>query len=193
MVAQSLPSSLARRRLTADQYQRMIRSGIIREGEKVELLDGELIQMATQGGPHIAGGGRLTNWFAPRIAGRATMLAQGAMRLSAHSEPEPDLVLYRFRPDFWNGAVPPAADALLVIEVSITSRRYDRDVKMPRYAAADIPEAWLVDTQRRRLTVYREPSSEGYRQVILPTHGAIVSPHAFPDFELRWEDIFGAT
>jgi Uma2 family endonuclease len=191
MVGALRSATVTRRRLTADEFERMVETGIIREDERVELVDGELIQMAAQGGPHVTCVMRLTHWFIPRLVERAIVSIQNAFRLSLHGEPQPDITLLRHREDFYGGVLPRAEDVLLIIEISDTTLRYDRDVKLPRYAAAGIPEVWIVDLQRRRVTTYRDPMSDGYRQVISHTRGAILSPLAFPDLELRWEDIFG--
>lgn len=191
MARSSALAEMPRRKITADEYQRMITAGILREGERVELIDGELIQMAAFGSPHVSCVMRCTNWFTPRVQGRAIVSIQNSFRLSPFSEPEPDVVLVRYRDDFYASALPGADDVLLIIEVADSSLRYDRDEKIPRYAAAGIPEAWLIDILHRRVSVYRDPSPEGYRQVVTHTRGAVLSPLAFPDLEMRWEDIFG--
>jgi Uma2 family endonuclease len=191
MVRAMRSDTVTRRRLTADEYQRMIRAGILREGERVELLDGELYQMAAQGSPHFACVMRLNQWFIVSLGDRATVGTQGAMRLSAYSEPEPDIALFRYRDDFYEDALPRPDDVLLIIEVANTSLRHDRDRKLPLYAAGGVPEVWIVDLRRRRVLVYRDPSPDGYRQSITYTEGASLSPLAFPDLVIEWEEIFG--
>jgi Uma2 family endonuclease len=187
----SVPPAPRRRPITADEYHRMADAGILGPEERVELLDGVIVQMSPINAPHNATVWRLIDVFAPRLHGRAVVSAQGSFRLSQFSEPEPDIAIFRYRDDFYRGAHPRPEDVLLIIEVSDTSLRYDRDDKLPRYAAAGIPEAWIADVQRNRLTVHRDPTPDGYRQVVTLTRRATISPLAFPDLVLCWEDIFG--
>lgn len=184
-------AAVARRRLTADEYERMGEAGILHEDERVELIEGELIQMAAMGTPHVSCVLRLTHVFGRHAGNRMIVSVQNSFRLSDFSALEPDIVLVRYRDDFYAAVLPRPDDVLLIIEVADTSLRYDRDVKLPLYAAAGIPEVWIVDLQRRRVTVYREPTPEGYQQVIPHTRRARLSPLAFPDLQLSWEDIFG--
>jgi Uma2 family endonuclease len=191
MVRAMRSESVTRRRLTADEYQRMIRVGILRDGERVELLDGEMYQMAAQASPHVACVMRLNRRFVVALGDRALVSAQGAMRLSAYSEPEPDIAVLRYRDDFYEGALPQPGDVFLVIEVANSSLRHDRDRKLPLYAAGGVSEVWIVDLRGRRVLAYREPTPDGYRQNIAYTEGASISPLAFPDLVIGWEDIFG--
>jgi Uma2 family endonuclease len=169
----------------------MARAGILDEDDHVELLDGELYQMAAMNEPHISCVVRLNYWFVPRLIGRALVFVQSSIRLSDFSEPEPDIVLARFRDDFYLSGRPQPQDILLIIEVADSSLRHDRRVKLPLYAAAGIPETWIADLRGRRVTTYREPSPDGYRQTTHHTRRAVLTPLAFPDLQLRWEDMFG--
>lgn len=191
MVGAIRSTTVTRRRLTADEYQRMIRVGILREGDRIELIDGEMYQMAAMGGPHIACVARINRKFDRRIGNRAIVLVQSAFRLSAYSEPEPDIVLARYRDDFYASALPGPDDILLIVEVSDSTMRHDRTTKLPLYAAAGIPEVWIVDLRRRRILVYRSPSPDGYRQSITYTPGASLASLAFPDIVIGWQEIFG--
>jgi Uma2 family endonuclease len=192
MVRAMRTDTVTRRRLSADEYQRMIKVGILREGERVELIDGALYQMAAFGSPHMACVMRLNRRFSRAVEDRAIVSVQSAIRLSDYSEPEPDIALLRFRDDFYDTAHPRPYDVLLVIEVSDTALRHDRNTKLPLYAAAGIPEVWIVDLRRRQVLVYRDPSPDGYRQSITYTHGASIAALAFPDLVISWDDIFGS-
>lgn len=180
-----------RRLLTVEEYRRMTEAGILHEDDRVELLDGELYQMAAMNEPHISCIIRMNRVFIRELGDAALVSPQCSIRLSNYSEPQPDFVLLRYRDDFYADAMPGPEDILLIVEVADTSFAHDRDRKIPRYAAAGIPEAWLVDLRRRRVTVYRDPAPDGYRQVIPHTRRAVLTPLAFPDMELRHEDIFG--
>lgn len=191
MVRALRAAEAARRRLTAAEYERMAEAGILHEDERIELIDGELVQMAAIGSRHMGCVIRFTDWFGPRVAGRAHVSVQNPLRLSDSSEPQPDIVLLRRRDDAYSTGIPTPEDVLLLIEVADSSVKHDRDVKLPRYAAAGIVEVWLASLQGRRITAYREPSPEGYRRMLRATRGGVLSPLAFPDLALRWEEIFG--
>ena len=186
-----MQTAATRRRLTTDEYQRMGEAGILHEDERVELIEGELVALTPIGSEHMGAVIRVSKWFERAIGDRVLVSVQNPVRLSVHSEPLPDVVLLRLRDDFYTGALPGAADVLLLVEVADTSLRYDRNVKLPLYAQAGIVEVWIVDARRRRVTAYRDPSPEGYRQTLTLTRRATLAPLAFPDLTLRWEDIFG--
>ena len=187
----AVPTSVSRRLLSADDYQRMIRFGILRDGERVELINGELLTMAALGVPHVPCVARLNYWLTPKLIARAIVSVQSSFRLSSYSEPEPDITLFRFRDDFYSEQLPGAADVLLIIEVADSLLCYDHDTTVPLYAAAGISESWLVGLQQRCVTVYRDPRLDGYQSVSVQTRGTALSPLAFPDLEMDWEDIFG--
>jgi Uma2 family endonuclease len=180
---------VTKRRLSADEFERIAEAGIFDEDPRIELLNGELLQMAPIGAPHVLCVMRLTNIFPLKLAGRALISVQSSIRLPDFSEPQPDIVIIRNRE--YGNVLPRAEDVFLVIEVSDTTLGHDRGVKLPLYASAGIPEVWIADVNRKRLTVYRDPGPDGYQQVITLTRRATFSPLAFPDLVLRWEDIFG--
>ena len=183
-------SVVRRRRFMVDEYHGMAEAGILHEDEPVELIEGELIQMAAVGSRHMACVMILGEWFTPRLAGRARVSIRNPVRLSSGSEPEPDVAILRPRPDRYRTALPRPEDVLLVIEVSDTTLRYDRDVKLPLYAAAGIPEAWIVDLEGRRILVYRAPAGAAYDDTATVEQGT-VSPAAFPDIVISGEELLG--
>lgn len=167
----------------------MAQAGILHEDDRVELLDGEVVEMAPIGSRHAGVVLWLSTWFSAALAGRALVNVQSPVRLSLHSEPEPDIALLRPRPDFYTASHPAPGDVLLLIEVADTSLVYDRDVKLPRYAAAGISEVWIIDLEGERALVYRGPSSGSYRHAMTVERGAPLSSEAFPDLSLWIEDI----
>ena len=181
---------VTRRLLTIEEYDRMGAAGILNEDERVELIQGELVQMAAIGSPHASCVMRLTAWFTVRVAGRALVSVQNPIRLPPRSEPEPDLVILRHQSDFYATAHPGPEDVLLLIEVSDTTLVYDRGVKLPLYARAGIPEVWIVDLEGRRLLVHRQPSGMAYGEITVVAGGAL-SPAAFPDLSIRLDEIIG--
>jgi Uma2 family endonuclease len=183
--------AVTHRRFTVNEYYRMAEVGILSPDERVELIEGEIVDMAPIGSRHAACVDRLNRDFVPALGDRAIVRVQGPLRLHDYSEPEPDLVILRPRDDFYAEETPGPADALLVIEVADTSERYDRQVKVPLYAQAGIPEVWLVDLTAGNITVYRGPGPDGYAEATVATGADELSPLAFPDFVLTAARILG--
>lgn len=175
------PPWVARRRWDVTAYHRMAAAGILHEDDRVELIDGELIEMTPIGGPHIGAIIALTQMFVLAAAGRARVSPQNPVRLGEHSEPEPDLALLRPRDDGYRGGEPPlAADVMLLVEVADSSLRYDRVVKLPLYARHGIPEVWIVDLEGRVVEVCREPGAEGYASVVRVSRDGVLEPLGLP-------------
>jgi Uma2 family endonuclease len=180
-----------RRRFTVDEYERMIAAGILVEDERLELIEGEILWMAPIGGRHAALVDRLLRRFTALPADLVQVRVQSPIRLPPDSEPEPDLALLRPRPDFYEAAHPGPEDVLLVIEIADTTLAYDRGAKIPMYARAGIPEAWLFDLAARALLVHREPRGGVYRTVRVLRGDDTIAPLAFPQFVLRVGDLLG--
>lgn len=180
-----------KRLFTVEEYHRMAQAGILGEDDRVELIEGEIVEMTPIGSTHAATVKRLNRIFSQRIGGQVLISVQDPIRLGEHSEPQPDLALLQSREDFYTSAHPGPEDVLLLIEVSETSAEYDREVKIPLYARFGIPEVWLVDLEGKAIEVYQNPSYKGYREVQTLSQGARLSPSSFPDLELPAEEILG--
>jgi Uma2 family endonuclease len=150
-------------RYTVEEYRRMATAGILGEDDRVELIQGEVIDMAPTGSLHAGTVFQLARALAKGVGEDAFVWVQSPVVLADHSEPQPDLALLRPRADLYKRSLPSAVDVLLVVEVAESSLAYDRDVKLPIYAAHGIPEAWLVDLQGGVLTIHRQPVIDGYR------------------------------
>lgn len=161
---------LARKLFTVTEYEQMIEAGILQEDDRIELLDGEIVQMNPIGSRHAACVKRLTQLLVQQLGERAIVGVQDPVQLDAYSVPEPDLSVLIYRQDFYAQAHPTAEDVLLLIEVTDSSLETDRAVKLPLYARAGIPEVWLVDVEAGVVDAYRTPSASGYllRQRYLP-------------------------
>jgi hypothetical protein len=154
----------------------MAEAGILAPDERVELIDGEILQMVPIGSEHGATVIRLNRLFDPAaLHHRAIVAVQSPLRLDATTEPVPDLMLLRSRPDDYRDALPGPQDVLLVVEVAKSSLDYDRSVKAPLYARAGVAELWIVDLVGRAVEVRREPSADGYRRVEAHTEGTLAS------------------
>lgn len=182
---------ILRRRFTVEEYYLMAKAGILGGDDRVELIDGEIVEMPPIGSPHASSVMRLIQLFFQQVGSRALVNAQNPVRLEEHSEPQPDIALLRPRNDFYAAAHPGPQDVLLLIEVADTSVDYDRQVKAPLYARAGITEYWLVDLAGQRIEVYRAPAAGEYRQVRLVRQGERLAPEVLPFLELSANDILG--
>jgi len=187
-VLHNLPT---RHRFTIDDLERMVRAGILREDARIELIEGELLDMNPIGWAHQACVDWLTAFLVRQLGDRAIVRAQGPIRLSDRSLPQPDLTLLRPRSDYYRREGPVASDVLLLVEVSDTTLAYDRDVKVPLYARAGIPEVWLVDLAGEQVLVFREPDAGEYRVSAAIRSGEQVSPLAFPDLTVDVAALLG--
>lgn len=151
-----------RLRFSVSDYETMHENGIITEDMRVELLDGEIIQMSPIGSRHVSFVTRLQRLLHNMLKDQVTIMVQNPIRLNDNSMPQPDLLLVRNREDDYENSLPTPADVHLLIEVSETSGDYDRGEKLPRYAAAGIPEVWVVDCVARTIEQYYTPAGQEY-------------------------------
>ncbi len=163
-VIDELPASvrISRHRLTVAQYHRMAQLGVLAPDARVELIEGEIIDMAPIGSQHWSVVSRLNDILTTALHGRAIVSVQSSIRLGDFSEPEPDLAVFRYRPDFYAERLPTADDALLVVEVADTTAPYDRGVKVPLYAKHGVPEVWIVDLEAGVVRFFRGPQGDRY-------------------------------
>jgi Uma2 family endonuclease len=169
----------------------MAEAGILREDDRVELIDGEIVEMAPIGDRHATAVDRTNDLFVPLFRDVALTRVQNPIRLGEHHEPQPDFALVRRRPGLYASGHPAPEDIFLIVEVADTSVDYDRQVKVPLYARGGVPETWLVDLPQAILWVYREPTPDGYRSIRMLRRGDRVAPAAFPDRELAVDSILG--
>ena len=160
-----------RYRFAVDEFARMGEAGIFTADDRVELIDGAILEMTPIGPPHAWIVGRLTELLVTRLAGRAYVSVQNPIRLDRHTEPQPDLVVARRRRSGYTDRHPDADDVLLVVEVADSSLRHDREQKAPRYGRAGIPETWLVDLAAETVTVYSDPGPDGYARAQVRRRG----------------------
>ncbi len=175
---------LQRHQITVDQYYQMAQVGLLSPEDRVELIEGEIIDMAPIGSEHSGTVNHLSALLSEATRKRAILSVQNPVRLSDRSEPEPDIALLRPRKDFYSKAHPAASDVLLLVEVAQSSVRYDREIKLPLYARHAIPEVWIVDVEAKQLWVYRDPAGERYA-----SQSEMTQPRKLKLFALREVEI----
>ncbi|MFH1741687.1 MAG: Uma2 family endonuclease [bacterium] len=180
---------LQKRHFTVDDYYRMGETGILTEDDRVELLKGEIIQMTPIGSRRAACVDRLNRLLSQRFGKETIVRVQNPVRIGEDTEPQPDLMLLRIRPDFYAHAHPKPEDIFLLIEVADTSADFDREVKIPLYAQAGIPEVWLVDLPGEYVEVHSKPSATGYDNVQRMDRGQSLCPEAFAEIRLNVADM----
>jgi Uma2 family endonuclease len=169
---------------TRRQYHAMVEAGVINAGARVELIRGEIVVMSPINPLHASAVDRLTTVFTAALAGRVVVRVQSPFVVGDDTEPQPDLILLRPREDYYAAGHPQPKDIFLTVEVADTSLRYDRETKLPLYAAAGLADVWLLNLQDNLLEVYREPGPKGYRSLQRLSPGDQVSPLSFPDLIL---------
>ena len=179
-----------RRRFTRAEYYRMVEVGILGPSDRVELIRGEIVQKMPGGRRHRAFVDNLTQLLTARVRDRAIVSIQMPLGLSDDTVPEPDVTVLRRRPVPYKEREADAEDALLLIEVADSSLSYDRTTKLRLYAEVGIREYWLVDCPAEAVEIYRDPGSDGYRDVRRVSGHAVIALQAFPDIELSLADIF---
>jgi Uma2 family endonuclease len=172
---------LTRRRFTVAEYHQMAEAGILGEDDRIELIEGEIVEMSPIGRRHAATLLRLIRLFSHTFDDVADVNVQSPIQLGNDTEPEPDLTLLRRKPDFYASALPGPDDTFLVVEVAETSLAYDRRVKTRLYARSGIAEYWLIDLNTDTVTMYRGPGHDGYATSRIVRRGEHVAPAAFPD------------
>ena len=158
---------------------------IFSEDDRVELIEGEILQMSPIGSRHAANVNRLNTKFNKLLGDRAVVSVQNPILLNDFSEPQPDIAILSWREDFYAHALPTATDVLLVIEVADTTASYDRDIKLPSFARAGIAEAWLVNLPVETVEVHSEPVNGAYRKVVSYRRGDALAPAKFPDISIE--------
>ncbi len=182
---------LTRHRLSVADYYRMGEAGVFAPDARVELIEGEVIDMAPIGSKHGSVVKRLVALMTSTLGSRVIVAVQDPLHLGDLSEPEPDLMLLKPRDDFYAEAHPGAAEVLLLIEVADTSARYDREIKLPLYARHAVPEVWIVDLEARLVRFYSAPAGDAYGQSSTTATPGRTPIAALPGSEIDLSQILG--
>ena len=176
--------SVSRRLFKTKEFRDMIEAGVFQEDDRLELVDGEIVEMSPIGNRHATCVRKLMRLLRG-VDDRALLDVQNPLAISEENDFYPDVVLLRPRSDDYAGGIPNASDALLVIEVADTTLRFDRSIKKPRYAAAGAPELWIVDLEGSRIWVHRKPLEGDYGEVFEVRPGEVLKVPGMPDVEIQ--------
>lgn len=154
--------NLQRRLLTVEEYQKMVEIGIIKPEDKVELINGEIIEMSPVNSKHSSTVKKITALLYGLVSRRMNISVQDPIIAGQYSEPEPDIALLKPAEDFYESGHPTPEDVILVIEVSDTTLIKDQTLKLEVYATAKIPHYWIINLKENRVEVYSNPKSGNY-------------------------------
>lgn len=183
---------LKRRRFTLEEYHRMGEVGIFHEDDRVELIEGEIVEMSPIGPLHAATVDRIAHVFSRRLGEQVIVRVQNPVEFTTLvSEPEPDVTLLLPKPDFYASGHPGPADILLVVEVMDSTVAYDSGVKLRLYARAGIVEVWLVNVNTRRIEVHRRLTADRYGESHVFGEDDSLAPNAFPDVVFTGREVLG--
>lgn len=180
---------VTRRRFTVHDYHRMGEAGILHEDDRVELIEGEIVEMAAIGTRHFSCVNGLTRLLVRSVGDEAIVSVQNPVRLNEHTEPQPDLTVIRERD--YRESLPMPEDVLLLIEVSDTTLAYDRNVKLPLYARAGIGEVWILDLAGETIERHTDPSEGNYRRTERARRGDRIECSTLSDLTLSVDDVLG--
>ncbi|MFB2836504.1 Uma2 family endonuclease [Floridanema evergladense] len=183
------------KRFTLEEYHKLTEIGFFHEDDRIELIRGEIIEMAAKGTAHETCISKLLRELVRLLGDAATLRCQSPILLLNNSEPEPDFAIVKNKPDDYLSAHPTPNDVLLVIEISDSTLNYDREVKLSLYAEAGISDYWIFNLSDNQLEAHSEPFQNsqgnfGYqnRRIVLPNQ-AIALP-SFPDLFLDLNRVF---
>lgn len=186
-----MSAQLARKRFTTDEYRLMHDAGVFDEDSRVELVEGEILEMSPIGPRHASCVDKLTHLLFQALVEKAIVRVQNPIHLGEFSEPQPDLTVVKSRTDFYARSLPSASDVLVAIEVSDTTSEKDRLTKIPAYARAELSEAWLVDLYNDRIEIYSQPLNGLYQEVRIIQRGQEIVSKSLPQLKLQADEILG--
>ncbi len=183
------PVALRRHRLSVEDYHKLGEAGVLNEDARVELFQGDLVDMAPIGNFHASVVDQLTRVL-DRVSGDVIVRVQNPIRFDEHTELQPDLALLKAQPNFYRYAAPTPADVLLLIEVTDSTLKEDREVRISYYARQGIAAAWFVNIPDEVVEVFTDPASDGYRQVCRYRSGDVLTFAPLPELRVEVAGIF---
>jgi Uma2 family endonuclease len=186
-----MSAQLERWHFNVDQYYRLAEVGVLQPDDRVELIEGEIIRMPPIGSAHAGHVNRVDRLLKNHFGDRAIVAVQNPVRLHEFSEPVPDIAILKPREDFYASGHPTAEDVMLIVEVSDKTLLADRNVKVPLYAGADIPETWLINLPNGIIEVYSQPAAGTYRNSTTFAAGEVLQSPTVADLSISVDDIVG--
>ncbi len=177
------------RRFSVAEYHQMAQIGILTEDDRLELVDGEIVEMSPIGGRHVACVNRLNQLLVRFLDNAAIVSIQSPVRLGDYQEPEPDVAVIRVRE--YGGDLPGPEDVILLMEVSDSSLAYDRSRKLPIYGRAGIPESWIVDVPGETIERHTNPVDGRYRVTLRVGRGEEIESTVVPGLTVNADDVLG--
>jgi Uma2 family endonuclease len=187
----AMPAPMPRYRFSIEEYELMHEIGIFNEDSPIELIRGEIVEMAAQGTAHVGCVGALNRTLARQLVDSVIVFQQCTIRLPGPNAPEPDLAIVR--PEYDRRALPAPPDILLVGEVSDSTLTHDRNHKLPLYAEAGILEAWIFNLVEHQIERYTEPRDGRYHQIALATRGECLASTVLPALSFDVDELLGPT
>jgi len=188
----TMSTALSRVRFTVDDYHRMAEVGILNPGQRVELLDGEIVEMTPIGAKHAYCVAELCGLLRDQLGDAYLVFPQNPIQINEHTEPEPDLAIINRSSIRSRDQLPSARDVRLLIEVAESSLEKDTQIKLPLYAKAGVVEVWIADLTSRTLHVYRRPADGKYAEHQTITGDQSITPVNFPDLAVAIPQVFGS-
>lgn len=182
---------LHKRLINIDEYHRMAEVGILGPNDRVELILGEILNMSPIGSKRSAIVKRINQLFVLAFNNKALVQIQDPIQIKEFSEPEPDVMLLKQQADFYYDNLPQPKDVFLLIEVADSTLDFDKEIKLPLYAKAGIPEYWIVDIQNRQIFIHTLPEGNQYKKTEIATIEDTVHCNSFPAVTFGVKDILG--
>ena len=154
---------LKTRLISVSDYHKMIDAGILGPGDRVELIEGQIVEMSPIGSFHAAYVDKLNKLLTLVLSDKAIVRNQSPLTIKDFSEPEPGISVLKPREDFYFSAHPLPTDVYLVIEVADSSLDIDREIKLPLYASAGIPEYWIININDEEIEAHHTPTGDRYK------------------------------
>ncbi|MBA3634703.1 MAG: Uma2 family endonuclease [Acidobacteria bacterium] len=177
-----------RLRFSVDEYYKMIELGMLKDYEKAEIIEGELIQKMPIGNRHAFIVDVLAEFLIKNVPDKIRVRVQNPVRISDYDEPEPDITLADLT-KYDGKRHPRSSEVLLIVEVSDSTLKYDRDTKLSLYAEAEIPEVWIVNLKNDIIEVHQKPSSGIYQLAQIFKRGEILQSEILPNLKLEVDKI----